>query len=385
MIERRRHVTAVLRLLRDAPVVCLLGPRQVGKTTLAHQVARGFRGPSRRFDLEDERDRAQLADPYVALDGLRGLVVLDEIQRAPGLFPAMRVLADRPGAPARFLILGSASPELLRQGSETLAGRVRFHELPGFDLREVGAKEADRLWLRGGLPPAYVDRTDEGSLAWRRDYVRTFVERDLPSFGVRVEPDSLRRLWSMVAHWHGQVWNGSRIASAFGVSDAAIRHWLDLLVASFAVVRLPPWHENLSKRQVKSPKVYVADSGVLHALLNLPAMDDLLGHPTAGSSWEGFAISQVASVLGARREECFFWATHQGAELDLLVVRGRRRLGFEIKRTSAPRISPSMRIALADLKLDSLDVIHAGGETFALGERLRAVPLTRVTTDLEPL
>jgi predicted AAA+ superfamily ATPase len=357
----------------------------VGKTTLARQVERGFAGPVRRFDLEDERDRNRLADPYVALAELRGLVVLDEIQRVPDLFPALRVLADRTARPARFLILGSASPELLRQGSETLAGRIRFHELPGFDLSEVGAKDAERLWLRGGLPLSYLDGSDQASLGWRLDYVRTFVERDLPSFGVRVEPDSLRRLWSMVAHWHGQVWNASRFSRAFGVSDAAIRHWLDVLVASFAVVRLAPWHENLAKRQVKSPKVYVADSGVLHALLNIPTMDDLLGHPTLGFSWEGFAIAQVATALGARRDECYFWATHQGAELDLLVVRGRRRLGFEIKRTSAPAVSRSMRIAIDDLKLDSLDVIHAASETYPLGPRTRAIALSRVTKDVKPL
>ena len=365
-------------------MTAVLGPRQCGKTTLALSLATPGRRAT-RFDLEDPADRAQLDDAGLALRPLRGPVILDEIQRRPDLFPVLRVLADRPRTPARFLVLGSASPELLRQASETLAGRIAFHELEGFDLEEAGAAAWRRLWLRGGFPRSYLARSGAGSAEWRRDYVSTFLERDLPQLGVRTPASTLRRFWTMLAHWHGQVWNASEFARAFGVSIPTVGRYLDQLEGTFVIRRLPAFHENLSKRQVKSPKVYVADSGLLHALLGLPHERDLLAHPKAGASFEGFAISQVLRRLGARRDECFFWATHAGAELDLLVVRGRTRLGFEAKLTEAPRLTPSMRIALTDLKLRRLDVVHAGERTFALAPRVRAVALQRLTEDLRPL
>lgn len=366
-------------------MVAVLGPRQVGKTTIAADLRRSWPGPSAAFDLEDPGDVASLTDPMLALRPLRGLVVLDEIQRVPGLFPVLRVLADRPRSPARFLVLGSATPDLLRQSSESLAGRLAFHELDGFALDEVGVERFDPLWLRGGFPRAFLARSAQESFDWRLDFIRTFVERDLPQLGVSIPSTTLRRFWAMLAHYHGQIWNASEFARAFGVSDMTVRRYLDLLAATFVVRILLPWHENLSKRQVKSPKVYLADSGLLHALLNIRTREDLERHPKVGASFEGFAIAAIADRLKARWNECFFWATHAGAELDLLVVRGRTRLGFEIKRTVAPVVTPSMRTALTDLGLARIDVIHAGDRTYPLAPRIRAVAISRLLDDLRPL
>jgi hypothetical protein len=312
-------------------------------------------------------------------------VILDEIHRRPDLFATLRVLADRPRSAARFLVLGSASPSLLRQSSESLAGRIAYHELEGLSLDEVGYERLDRRWLRGGFPPAFLDRSDAGSDAWRRDLARTYLERDLPDLGVTIPSATIRRFWTMLAHWHAQVWNSSEFARSFGVADTTVRRYLDILTATFMVRLLTPFHENIAKRQVKSPKVYLTDSGVLHTLLGIRTRSDLEVHPRIGASWEGFALGQVTSRLGARSEQCFFWATHTGAELDLLVTHGRRRIGFEIKRTEAPRVTPSMRSALTDLRLDRLDVIHAGADTYPLADKVRAVALVRIGEDLKPL
>ena len=321
----------------------------------------------------------------MALRNLSGLVVIDEVQRAPGLFPLLRVLADRADVPARFLILGSAAPDLRRQGAESLAGRLAVHRLEGFALSEVGADQWRRLWMRGGAPRSFLAASDTGSARWRREFVSTFLERDAPALGITLPAPTLRRFWTMLAHWHGQVWNASAFASAFGVSGHAIRRYVEALVSTYMVRQLQPWHENLAKRQVKSPKVYLSDSGLLHTLLGLGTAEAVLGHPTVGASWEGFALQQVVSRLGARPEECFFWATHNGAELDLLVVRGGRRLGFEFKLSESPSATPSMRLALLDLKLDSLNVVHAGDRSWPMGERLRAIAFQRLLEDVEPL
>lgn len=385
MIDRPWHRRRAAALLRASPVVAILGARQVGKTTLARMVAGERSGPVTFLDLEDAADAARLAEPALALGGLRGLVVLDEVQRVPELFRALRVLADRPRTPARFLVLGSASPELLRQSSESLAGRVAFHELGGFSLEETGPGALDRHWLRGGFPRSFLARSESASADWRRDFVRTFLQRDLPGLGITIPSETLGRFWSMLAHFHGQVWNASEFGRSFGVADTTVRRYLDLLSATFVLRVLPPWFENLGKRQVKSPKVYVADSGLLHALLGIGTRNDLERHPKLGASWEGFGIEQVVARLRARREECYFWATHAGAELDLLVIRGRQRFGFEIKRTAAPALTPSMRTAIADLGLERLDVVHAGTATFPLAPRVRAVALSRLVDDLEPL
>lgn len=382
MIPRDAHVGTVLSLLDQFPVVALLGARQVGKTTLARMVT-AQAGAATHFDLEDPRDETRLAAPMLVLEPLRGLVVLDEIQRHPELFPVLRVLADRPDTPARFLILGSASPELIRESAESLAGRVAHHELPGLGLAEVGAAQWQHCWLRGGYPRSFLAPDEQASLRWRQELIRTLLERDLPALGLRLPAETLRRFWQMLAHYHGQTWNGAELARAFGVSEKTVRHYLDLLVSTFMVRILPPWHANLAKRQVRSPKVYIADPGLLHALLGLGSLSELMGHPKVGASWEGFAISAITAALDARREECSFWGLHTGAELDLLVVRGQRRLGFEIKLTDSPRITPSVRSAMENLELERLYLVHAGEHRFPLAEGVEALPLRALATTLE--
>lgn len=385
ILARTRHLHQLEDLLTRYPVVAILGARQVGKTTLARQLVARTGNPTTAFDLENPADLARLDDPMLALQNLDGLVVLDEIQRRPDIFPVLRVLVDRPQNPAHFLVLGSASPALLRQSSESLAGRIHYHELGGFALDEVGVDATEQLWLRGGFPTAFLARSDAASAEWRRDFVRTFLERDLPQLGVRVPATTLRRFWTMLAHYHAQVWNGTELARAFGVTAPTVRHYLDALTAALVLRQMPPWFANLGKRQVKAPKVYIADSGLLHTLLNVQSRADLEGHPKVGASWEGFTLGEVITRLGAQPEECFFWATYAGAELDLLVVRGNRRWGFEFKRTVAPRLTRSMHSALADLRLERLDVIHAGDQTFPLADTVRAVALRRLLDDLDPL
>ena len=385
MIERPGHLSRLRSLLDQFPVVGLIGARQVGKTTLAMALADGFQGEVTRFDLENPRHLYRLEDPMFALESLTGLVVLDEIQLRPELFPVLRVLADRKGTPARFLVLGSASPELLRQTSETLAGRIAYHELEGLGLQEVGSGRIEPLWVRGGFPLSFLAPSDEASRLWRQEFIRTYLERDLSELGIQLPSTTMRRFWTMLAHYHGEIWNGSELARAFGVSHKTVRGYLDTLCSTFMAKRLDPWHENVAKRQVKSPKVYLADSGVLHTLLGLNSRDDLLEHPKVGSSWEGFAIGEVAAHLGARPEECFFWKLHSGAELDLLIRRGNTRRGFELKLTSSPRVTPSMRSALEGLGLEELIVIHAGTESYPLAPRIRAVALTRLREDVKPL
>jgi hypothetical protein len=385
MQKRDLAIQTIQGLLQRHPVVGLLGARQVGKSTLAHLLIERWDGPTAFFDLEDASDLARLTDPMLALRPLTGLVVLDEIQRRPELFPALRVLADRPGRPAHFLVLGSAAPELLRQASETLAGRIAYHTLGGFTLSEVGMGCLDSLWLRGGFPRSFLAEDDASSMEWRHEFLRTFLERDLAQLGIRVAASTMRRFWTMLAHYHGQTWNASEFARSFGVADTTVRHYLDILTSSLVLRQLTPWHANVAKRQVKAPKVYVADSGLLHGLLNLALPEDVAGHPKLGASWEGFVIGQLAAHLCAEPEECFYWATHTGAELDLLVVRGNTSRAFEIKRTSAPAVTPSMRSALTDLRLETIDVIYAGDLTFPLHERIRAVGCSRLLEDIPPL
>jgi len=385
MIDRQDHLSNLKRLLRDYPVVAILGARQIGKTTLAGELARSRRGPVTTFDLEDTAALARLQDPALTLAPLKGLVVLDEIQRRPELFQTLRVLADRRPVRTQFLVLGSANPSLLRQSSETLAGRIAFYELPGLSLTEVPAADLSKLWLRGGFPRAFLARDDAGSYEWRQNFIRTFVERDLPQLGVTIGAETMRRFWTMLAHHHAQLWNSSELARAFGVADKTVRGYLDRLCDALVIRQLSPWHENLAKRQVKSPKVYVRDAGLLHALLGVPTDRDLGGHPKLGASWEGFVIEQVITQLRLRFSECYFWRTYQGAELDLLVIRGRQRIGFEIKHTSAPLLTPSMRAAVNDLKLDSLSVVHAGADTFPMADRIKAVAATDLTGMLRKL
>lgn len=376
-ISRPTHLSTLRQLLEQFPVVAMIGPRQAGKTTLARQLAEGE--TSHFFDLEDPRDAARLASPMLALESLTGLVVLDEIQTLPELFPALRVLSDRPGRPARFLILGSASPELAQHSAETLAGRVVYHELSGFDLTEVGVENARRLWMQGGFPRAYLE-APAASARWRQAFARTYLERDIPALGLRLPPATLRRFWGMLAHYHGQTWNGAELARAFGVSEKTVRHYLDILVATFMVRVLSPWHENMGKRAVKAPKIYLSDSGMLHTLLGLQTETALMGHPKVGASWEGFAMGQVMAALTATTEQCHHWKLHTGAELDLLIVQNGVRRGFEFKLTDSPRTSASMHSALQDLKLDTLHVVHAGPHSYPMAERIDALALADVLT-----
>jgi len=385
LIERKQDVEVILKLLRRFPVVGIIGARQVGKTTLARLVLKKIKRQSFYFDLENPEDLARLSDPMLALKDLKGIVVIDEIQRMSNIFTVIRVLADRPKSSARFLVLGSASPNLLRQSAETLAGRIFYHALGGFSIEELGMQNYRQRWLRGGFPRSYLARTHAESDEWRREFIRTFLERDIPQLGITIRANTLRRFWSMLAHYHGQVWNASEFARSFGVADTTVRNYLDLITAALVSRQLMPWHENLSKRQVKSPKVYISDSGLLHSLLGIKTFNDLERHPKVGASWEGFVIEQLIHHLKVRYEECFFWATHGGAELDLVIIRGKSRLGFEIKRTTSPKITPSMRYAISDLNLQSLDVVHAGDHTFHLDKNIRAVAFKTFLQDIKPL
>ncbi len=371
MIDRAIDRGQVSRALKRSRIVALLGPRQCGKTTLAREFVPA--DSPNYFDLEDPTGLARLAEPDLALRSLRGLVVIDEIQRRPDLFPLLRVLADRRPLPARFLILGSASPELLRQSSETLAGRIETVPLEGFRLADVGIARQDRHWLRGGFPLAFTARSEPDSVTWRREFLRTFLERDIPQLGIRIPALALRRFWSMVAHHHGQIWNGAELARSMGVGESTVRRYLDLLAGVFMVRQLPPWFENLGKRQVKSPKIYVRDSGLLHVLLGVTSRRDLEMHPKVGASWEGYAVEEVLKAL--EPDEAYFWATHQGAELDLLLFKSGKRIGVECKRSDAPSLTPSMRIALANLKLDHLHVVYPGDRQYALAKNVDALPL----------
>lgn len=357
----------------------LLGPRQCGKTTLARHIASERK--ARYFDLEEASSRAQLEHaPEMTLRPLHGLVVIDEIQQLPGLFTTLRPLADREGVPARFLILGSATPELVKGAAESLAGRVGFVDLGGFTLGDVGAGTQGRLWLRGGMPRSFLAPSEPASQRWRQGFIRTFLTRDIPQLGVRIPAEALRRFWMMVAHYHAQIWNGAELARSFGVSETTVRHYLDLLTGTFLLRQLPPWYENLGKRQYKSPKVYVRDSGLLHRLLGIGTHDALLGHPKLGASWEGFALEQVLSVAGA--EEAFYWGTHAGAELDLMMLLGGKRYGVEFKCGDAPTMTKSLHIALEDLKLERAWIVYPGQENYPVHEKVRVCSLADLLLEL---
>jgi predicted AAA+ superfamily ATPase len=372
-MKRPRYLRELSRHLRVHPVVALLGPRQCGKTTLArHFGAHPPVNPITYFDLEDETDLARLETPKLALEGLHGLVIIDEVQRRPALFETLRVLVDRRPLPARFLILGSASRDLLRQSSESLAGRIGFIELPPFTAPEISSQNHPRLWVRGGFPPSYLARSTPESRQWRKDYIATFLERDIPALGFRIPSIAMRRFWTMLAHYHGQIFNASEIGKSLGLSDDTMRRYLDILTGTFMIRQLSPWFENLGKRQVKSPKIYFRDSGLFHALMGVWNEAALRAHPKIGASWEGWVLEEVIRAHGATAEETYFWATHNEAELDLMIVQDGRRVGYEIKYTDAPRVTPSMRIAFRDLKLDNLFVISPGRHMFPLGDHMTA-------------
>jgi len=381
MIKRQNLLRHVQTALKRSRGVGLIGPRQCGKTTLARQLV-SVDSPN-YLDLEDPSGLARLDEPMTALRGLKGLVVIDEVQRRPDLFPVLRVLMDRTPLSARFLILGSASPELLRQTSESLAGRIETISMSGFSMSEVGHVALARHWLRGGFPPSYLARTESDSLAWRKNFIQTFLERDLPQWGIGTPSAALLRFWTMLAHYHGQTWNAAEPARSLGVSEPTVRRYLDILSGVFMVRQLLPWHANLKKRQIKAPKIYFRDTGLLHHLLGIRSDKELLGHPKCGSSWEGYVIEET--IKATEPDEAYYWATHSGAEIDMVLIKNGRMLGVECKRMDAPRLTPSMRTALEDLKLEQIAVVYPGTKRYSLGERVAAVPLEAVAEGLKGL
>jgi len=371
MIPRPGPIRQIEASFQIHPVTALLGPRQCGKTTLAWFIAE--QEPSTFFDLENPVDIQRLSAPMQALKDLSGLVILDEVQRKPELFELLRVFVDRSGKNTRFLLLGSASPHLVKGVSESLAGRIGFVDLGGLQLWEVGVKHRDQLWIRGGLPRAFLADSDSDSIQWRENFIRTFLERDIPQLGISIAAETLRRFWTMVAHYHGQVWNAAEFARSLGTAENTARRYLDILSGAYMVRVLPPWFENLKKRQVKAPKIYIRDSGIFHSLLQVSTLADLHGHPKIGASWEGFALEHVINIF--RTRDAYFWATHAGAELDLMLTITGKRYGFEFKYTDAPGRNRSMHIAIEDLGLEHLWVIYPGNQKYALDDKITAIPL----------
>jgi uncharacterized protein len=372
MIRRSRLQARIALALKRSRIVGLIGPRQSGKTTLArHMVASDS---ANYFDLESPASLARLTQPMTALEALRGIVVIDEIQHRPDLFQVLRVLADRKPVRARFLILGSASPNLLRQSSESLAGRIEIIPVGGFSLDEIGALSLKRHWQRGAFPLSFLARTSDDSFAWRQQFIQTFLERDVPQLGINIPAPALLRFWTMVAHCHGNIWNAADPARSLGIGESTVRRYLDLFTGLLVMRQLQPWHENLKKRQVKAPKVYIRDSGLLHVLLGIRTEKELLAHPRMGASWEGYAVEEVLSQT--QPDQAYFWATHQGAELDLLLFKNGRRLGIEIKRADAPTLTPSIRSAFADLRLEQLVVLYPGSQAYELEPRVRVLPIS---------
>jgi predicted AAA+ superfamily ATPase len=381
MIKRNELLERLRKTLNRSRVVALVGPRQCGKTTLARELVK--EKSLNYFDLEDPPSLARLDEPMTALGDLRGLVVIDEIQRRPDLFPVLRVLADRSPLPARFLILGSASPSMLRQASESLAGRIETISIGGFSIGEIGFRVQKRHWLRGGFPLSFLARTEADSLAWRKNFIQAFLERDLPQWGIGVPAIALLRFWTMLAHYHGQIWNAAEPARSLGVSEPTVRRYLDILSGVFMIRQLQPWHTNLKKRQVKAPKIYFRDSGLLHQLLGIRSEKDLLNHPKYGASWEGYVIEEIIRVV--EPDETYFWATHNGAEIDLILNKRGRLYGIECKYVDAPKVTPSMRIALEDLNLSRIAVVYPGQKMYALADRVNAVPLEAVVKGMTGL
>jgi predicted AAA+ superfamily ATPase len=380
ILARRAYLQTIHERLEDYPIVALPGPRQVGKTTMAKLYAASLNEPVHHFDLESPADLARLSNPELALSRLEGLVILDEIQRLPELFPVLRVLADQPDKTAKFLILGSASLELIKGAGESLAGRISFVDVTGFTLLETGEEHLRKRWWRGGFPRAFLAREDRTSSQWHEDFFRTFLEQDIPQLGIRVPAMTLRRFWTMLAHNHGQVWNASELARALGSSEPTARRYLDILTGTYMVRQLPPWFENLKKRQVKAPKIYIRDSGVCHALLGLESIDALEAHPKLGASWEGFAMEQILAITGD--VNAYFWGTYAGAELDLLLFYRGKRLGFEFNYSESPSTTKSMQTAILDLTLDHLYVIYPGKHTIQLTDKITATPLPHLLNNL---
>jgi len=376
MIERPAYMNRIQQALRRSPIVALLGPRQCGKTTLARWVEK-LEEVSTYFDLESQPDLRRLANPEMMFASLSGLVIIDEIQTLPELFPVLRVTVDKPENQCKFLILGSASPGIIKNVSETLAGRVEFVDMSGFDLTELGADSWQTLWVRGGFPRSYLADSHQDSFIWREGFIRTFLQRDIPQLGLSVSAQALRRFWTMLAHSHGQIWNASQIASSSSINDKTVRSYLDILVETYMIRSLQPWYENIRKRQVKSPKIYFRDTGLLHSMLDLQDLHAVTGHPQAGASWEGFAMEQVLQLI--RPSHVYFWGTYSGAEIDMFFVLNGRRYGMEYKFNEAPDKTKSMSIALDTLQLNKLLIIYPGKETWQVNEKIWVCPITKVT------
>jgi predicted AAA+ superfamily ATPase len=379
MLKRIDYSRKILEGLAQFPVVALLGPRQCGKTTLAREISGHSSLPPNRsinyFDLEDSEDAARLSDPKLALSSLTGLIVIDEVQRLPDLFQTLRVLVDRPTSSAKFLILGSASRELIHQSSESLAGRIRYIEVSSFHSVELEPSDHNQLWLRGGFPRSFYAPSTEASWIWRNEYVRTYLEQDLPNLGLRIPPPHMRRFWLMLSHMHGQLFNASALGSSLDLSDQTAKRYLDILSSTFMVRQLTPWLENTKKRQIKSPKIYFRDSGVFHFLQGIQSSENLQIHPKLGASWEGFMLEQIIAATGATSEEVYFWGVHGRGELDLLIIKDGKRIGFEVKHTSKPALTTSMRLALDELQLEKLYVIYNGEHSFPLADKVEATTL----------
>jgi hypothetical protein len=374
MIARTEFQSQILRALKRSAICALLGPRQCGKTTLAKSI--GEEQQSHYFDLESPKDQLRIQNPEQSLSRLEGLIILDEIQTMPELFGILRVLADREGAKAHFLILGSASPELIRRSADSLAGRIEFVDLHGFSISEVGTDSVNELWTRGGFPRSFLAPSEEDSVAWREGFLRTFLERDLPQFGIQTSPLVMRRFWTMLAHSHGQLWNASQLSRSLGLTDKTVKSYLNTLTDTFMVRQLQPWFENLKKRQVKSPKIYLRDSGLLHHLLSLESTHALHSHPQVGASWEGFALEQILRYHDTR--DAYFWATQSGAELDLLIFKNGKRLGYQFKYAEKLAVTKSMRIALTDLKLDALTIVCPTDIEAPLDDRISVSSLEHI-------
>ncbi len=374
MISRPDYINRIRTALGRSPVTALLGPRQCGKTTLARMIARETEATY--FDLESQQDAARLQNPELALSSAQGLIIIDEIQQMPELFNVLRVLADRESDGTKFLILGSASPDIIRNVSESLAGRIEFIDLSGFSLLEVGGETSTKLWVRGGFPRSFLANSDEDSLAWREGFLRTFLERDIPQLGISIPSAAMRRFWTMLAHYHGQTWNASELARSMGISDKTVRGYLDILTGTYMIRQLQPWHENVGKRQVKAPKIYLRDSGLLHSLLALPNHHALTAHPKVGASWEGFVLEQL--MLTLRPETAFFWATYQGAEIDLFFIHRGKRFGIEIKYSESPKVTRSARTAISDLGLSHVWFMCPGSHAYLVDDNISVLPITAI-------
>lgn len=372
---RSSFLKKIKRYFRTHSSVALLGPRQCGKTTLARQYLQETQDFSSEnyFDLENPLDSQRLENAMLSLRPLKGLIIIDEIQRRPELFPALRVLIDDNQLDQRYLILGSASRELIKQSSESLAGRIAYIELTPFSFEETG--DIKKLWDRGGFPLSYLSENEQDSFDWRHFYIRTFLEQDIPNLGIKIAPQALRRFWTMLAHYHGNIFNAAELARSFAASDTTIRRYLDLLTDTFMIRQLQPWHENIKKRQVKAPKIYFRDSGILHAILNLRTHADLLLYPKLGASWEGFAMEEIIRIHQARNEDCYFWSTYSGAEIDLMIYQGGKFTAFEFKFSDAPKMTKSMHSALHDLPIDQLYIIFPGSKNYHLSEKVRVIAL----------